>query len=96
MSRIGTARRISLVAISLGTVTTAVLLIGGSGASVRDSHSSTFTTTSTSGLKAVTGGSKSITNAPTTTLPPSRDNDAGHSRIHDQYPDADVDWYQWH
>ena len=95
MSRIGTLRRISLVAFSLGAVTTAVLLIGGSGASVPASHSNTFTTTSTSGLKPVAGSSRSST-GPTTTLPPSRDNDAGHSRIRDQYPDADVDWYQWH
>lgn len=29
-----------------------------------------------------------------TTLPPSHDNDAGMSRAHDQYPDADIDFYQ--
>ena len=28
------------------------------------------------------------------TLPPSHDNDAGGSRVHDQTPDADIDSYQ--
>lgn len=28
------------------------------------------------------------------TLPPSHDNDAGMSRAHDQFPDADIDFYQ--
>ncbi len=29
-------------------------------------------------------------------LPSSRDNDAGHARAIDAFPDADCDWYQTH
>ncbi len=94
MKRAGSAKRFFLVLVSLAAVTGAVLLLA-SGASGRTGNLSPTTPVTT---KIAPGGQlvPSQSGAPTSTLPPSRDNDAGHSRIIDQYPDADLDWYQWH
>lgn len=56
-------------------------------------HSGTNATTSTKLPSANIGPGASTVNR-FAGLPPSHDNDVGHSRIIDQYPDADVDWYQ--
>lgn len=59
------------------------------------SPSGALTTTSTGAPSSNIGPGAAVVNR-FAGLPPSHDNDVGHSRIIDQYPDADIDWYQRH
>jgi len=98
MKTLQVIKRVTLVVISLAAVTTAVLLLGrgANGSPASGGSGGLTTTTLASNLIPASGSTPTNSVGPATTLPPSHDNDAGHSRIHDQYPDADVDWYQWH
>jgi hypothetical protein len=94
-------RRVSIATVALGVLVAAIVLLGSSGASSQHGPSPSTNQNSVSGsshLTTVTDSATAVTGSssggPVTTLPPSRDNDAGRSRIVDQYPDADVDSYQ--
>ena len=84
------SNRIANTALSL-TFLGALLILGGCSATPTASPAPSNAGTKSSICARNPPRLTPVTSSPRSTLPPSHDNDVGRRRIHDAYPDADVD-----